>query len=373
MGRVRDGLMLKIIISGGGTGGHIYPAVAVAQELQKRIPDVDILFVGASDRMEMEKVPKAGYKIVGLWISGLQRSLSVKNILFPIKVVSSVLKSLQILKSFKPDAVIGFGGYASGAMLYAATMKKIPTVIHEANSYAGITNKILKNRVDSICVAYDKMERFFPENKIVKTGNPVRKDLMNVESLKNEALTFFNLDKNKKTVLVIGGSLGARTINESILNGLNKIEEAELQLIWQTGKSFDRSQFTVHSEPSSVNCQPFIYEMNLAYAAADIVVSRAGALSIAELAQVKKPVILVPSPNVAEDHQTKNAMALVDREAAILVRDIDARNRLVDEVIMLANNEMKQVQLKNNIASFAMPNAAEKIVDEVMLLIGKEY
>ena len=360
--------MLKIIISGGGTGGHIYPAVAVAQELQKRIPDVEILFVGASDRMEMEKVPKAGYKIVGLWISGLQRSLSVKNILFPIKVVSSVLKSLQILKSFKPDAAIGFGGYTSGAMLYAATIKKIPTVIHEANSYAGITNKILKDRVDTICVAYDKMERFFPENKIVKTGNPVRKDLMNVQNLRSEAITFFNLDPIKKTVLVIGGSLGARTINESILNGLKKIEDAGLQLIWQTGKNFSQAE---KLQTSNFKLQTFIYEMNLAYSAADIVVSRAGALSIAELAQVKKPVILVPSPNVDEDHQTKNAMALVDREAAILVRDIDARNVLVDEVIKLANNEMKQAQLKNNIASFAMPNAAERIVDEVMKLIGK--
>ena len=358
---------LKVIISGGGTGGHIYPAVAVAQELQKRIPEVEILFVGASDRMEMEKVPKAGYKIVGLWISGLQRSLSAKNILFPVKVIHSVWKSLQILKTFKPDVAIGFGGYASGAMLYAATMKKIPALIHEANSYAGITNKILKDRVETICVAYDKMERFFPSEKIVKTGNPVRKDLMNVQSLRNEAITFFNLDPNKKTVLVIGGSLGARTINESILAGLQKIEDAGLQMIWQTGKNFSVSE---NLQTPNFKLQTFIYEMNLAYAAADLVVSRAGALSIAELAQVKKPVILVPSPNVAEDHQTKNAMALVDREAAILVTDIDARNVLVDEVIKLANNEIKQAQLKNNIASFAMPDAAEKIVDEVMRLIG---
>jgi len=368
---------IKIIISGGGTGGHIYPAVAVAQELQKRIPDVDILFVGASDRMEMEKIPKAGYKIVGLWISGLQRSLSYKNILFPVKVISAVIRSLQILKEFKPDAAIGFGGYASGALLYAATLKKIPTVIHEANSYAGITNKILKDKVDTICVAYDKMERFFPESKIVKTGNPIRKDLMNVRSLRDEAMKFFNLDPHKKTVLVIGGSLGARTINESILNGLKKLEEAGLQVIWQTGKNFDlknvhSSQISVNGEPSTVNCQPFIYEMNFAYAASDVVISRAGALSIAELAQVKKPVILVPSPNVAEDHQTKNAMALVDREAAILVKDSEARNVLVDEVIKLANNEMKQIQMKNNIASFAMPDAAKVIVDEVMRLIKRD-
>ncbi len=360
---------LKVIISGGGTGGHIYPAVAVAQALQKRMPDVEILFVGASDRMEMEKVPKAGYKIIGLWISGLQRSLSAKNLLFPIKVISSVWKSLQILKAFKPDIAIGFGGYASGAMLYAATMKKIPSVIHEQNSYAGITNKILKNRVHTICVAYDKMQRFFPEKKIVKTGNPIRQDLLNVEHHKSEAIKFFNLNPNKKTVLVIGGSLGARTINESIFDGLKKIEEAGLQMIWQTGKNFPQAQ-TI--QQSTFNIQPFIYEMNLAYAVADIVVSRAGALSIAELAQVKKPVILVPSPNVAEDHQTKNAMALVDREAAILVRDIDAKNKLIDEVIALADNNIKQVQLKNNIETFAMPNAAEKIVDEVMKAIREK-
>ncbi len=362
---------LKVIISGGGTGGHIYPAVAVAEELQNRFPDVDILFIGASDRMEMEKVPKAGYKIIGLWISGLQRSLSIKNILFPVKVISSVFKSLQILNTFKPDVAIGFGGYASGAMLYAATMKKIPSIIHEANSYAGITNKILKDRVEKICVAYERMERFFPERKIVKTGNPVRKDLMNVNSLRDDAMKFFNLDTNKKTILVIGGSLGARTINESILNGLQKIESAGLQMIWQTGKRFDAKQSTVDSRQSTAKIFAFIYEMNLAYAAADVVVSRAGALSIAELAQVKKPVILVPSPNVAEDHQTKNAMALVDRQAAILVKDMDAREKLVDEIIALADNETTQVLLKNNIASFAMPDAAKNIVDEVMKVINE--
>lgn len=357
---------LKIIISGGGTGGHIYPAVAVAQELQKRIPDVEILFVGASDRMEMEKVPKAGYKIIGLWISGLQRSLSFKNFLFPVKVVSAVVKSLGILNDFKPDAAIGFGGYASGAMLWAATMKKIPTVIHEQNSYAGITNKILKNRVDTICVAYDKMNRFFPEQKIVKVGNPIRKDLMNVNGKRSEAISFFQLDPNKKTILIIGGSLGARTINESIYEGLDRLQAAGLQIIWQTGKSFTKAASLTSDV---VKPHVFIYEMDMAYAAADVVVSRAGALSIAELAQVQKPVILVPSPNVAEDHQTKNAMALVNSEAALLVKDSDARNTLIDEVINLAANEIKQAQLKNNIASFAMPNAAQRIVDEVLRLM----
>lgn len=354
---------LKVIISGGGTGGHIYPAVAVAQELQKRLPDVDILFVGASDRMEMEKVPKAGYKIVGLWISGLQRSLSLKNLLFPVKVVSAVWKSLGILKEFKPDVAIGFGGYASGAMMWAATMKKIPSVIHEQNSYAGITNKILKNRVDTICVAYDKMDRFFPERKIVKVGNPIRKDLMNVSSKREEALSFFGLNPSKKTILIIGGSLGARTINQSIFEGAEKLTEAGLQVIWQTGKNFTQAE---SKQSESIKPHTFIYEMDLAYAAADIVISRAGALSIAELAQVQKPVILVPSPNVAEDHQTKNAMALVTNEAAILVKDSEAKEVLIDEVIKLAESEMKQAQLKNNIATFAMPNAAKLIVDEVL-------
>jgi UDP-N-acetylglucosamine--N-acetylmuramyl-(pentapeptide) pyrophosphoryl-undecaprenol N-acetylglucosamine transferase len=356
----------KVVISGGGTGGHIYPAVAVAQALQRKLPNVDILFVGAKDRMEMEKVPKAGYKIIGLWISGIQRSLSFKNLLFPFKVISSVYKSLQIIKDFKPDAAIGFGGYASGAMLYAATMKKLPTVIHEQNSYAGITNKILKNRVNTICVAYDNMGRFFPERKLIKTGNPIRLDLMQVELKKQEAYQHFNLNPTKKTVLIIGGSLGARTINESILEGLAKFEQAGVQLLWQTGKNFTKAQGI---KQEGVRIETFIYEMNLAYAVADVVISRAGALSIAELAQVKKPVILVPSPNVAEDHQTKNAMALVDLSAAILVRDTDARKTLVDECLALINNDAKQAQLKNNIGTFAMPDAADRIVTEVLRII----
>lgn len=356
----------KVVISGGGTGGHIYPAVAVAQGLQRKLPHVEILFVGAEDRMEMEKVPKAGYKIIGLWISGFQRSLSPKNLLFPFKVINSVIKSLSIIKAFKPDVAIGFGGYASGAMLYAATIKKLPTVIHEQNSYAGITNKILKNRVDTICVAYDNMNKFFPERKLVKTGNPIRQDLMQVDGLRAEAFTHFNLSPNLKTVLVIGGSLGARTINESMLKNLNKFSENNVQLLWQTGKNFAEAN---QVSQTGINVQQFIYEMNLAYAIADVVISRAGALSIAELAQVKKPVILVPSPNVAEDHQTKNAMALVEREAAILIKDADAKQILVDECIALVKNEAKQVQLKNNIATFSMPDAADRIVTEILRVI----
>ena len=357
----------KIIISAGGTGGHIYPAIAVAQALQKRLNnEVEFLFVGASDRMEMEKVPKAGFKIVGLWISGLQRRITYKNFLFPIKVITSVLKSFGIINNFKPDAVIGFGGYASSAVLYAASLKKLPTLIHEQNSYAGITNKILKDKVNKICVAYDHMEKFFPVSKLVKTGNPIRQDLMDVSSKRNEAIDFFKLNADKKTVLVIGGSLGARTINESIFEGLDQLKEANINLIWQTGKNFDKANNIQHP---TFNIQHFIYEMDLAYAAADLVISRAGALSIAELAQVAKPVILVPSPNVAEDHQTKNAMALVNVNAAILVKDIDAKNNLIKETLNLINDSNKQADLVKNISKFAMPNAAELIVDEVIKLM----
>ena len=357
----------KIIISAGGTGGHIYPAISVAQALQKRLNnEVEFLFVGASDRMEMEKVPKAGFKIVGLWISGLQRRITYKNFLFPIKVISSVLKSFGIINKFKPDIVIGFGGYASSAVLYAASLKKFPTLIHEQNSYAGITNKILKDKVNKICVAYDHMEKFFPANKLVKTGNPIRQDLMDVSSKRNEAFDFFKLDSAKKTVLVIGGSLGARTINESVFDGLDQLKEANINLIWQTGKNFDKANKIQHP---TFNIQHFIYEMDLAYAAADLVISRAGALSIAELAQVAKPVILVPSPNVAEDHQTKNAMALVNVNAAILVKDIDAKNNLITETLNLINDSNKQVDLVKNISNFALPNAAELIVDEVIKLM----
>ena len=357
----------KIIISAGGTGGHIYPAIAVAQALQKRLNnEVDFLFVGASDRMEMEKVPKAGFEIVGLWISGLQRRITYKNFLFPIKVIISVLKSFGIINKFKPDVVIGFGGYASSAVLYAASLKKLPTLIHEQNSYAGITNKILKDKVNKICVAYDHMEKFFPANKLVKTGNPIRQDLMDVSSKRNEAIDFFKLDSAKKTVLVLGGSLGARTINESIFDGLDKLKNANINLIWQTGKNFDKANKIQHP---TFNIQHFIYEMDLAYAAADVVISRAGALSIAELAQVAKPVILVPSPNVAEDHQTKNAMALVNVNAAILVKDMDAKNNLITETLNLISDSNKQADLVKNINLFAMPNAADLIVDEVIKLM----
>jgi UDP-N-acetylglucosamine--N-acetylmuramyl-(pentapeptide) pyrophosphoryl-undecaprenol N-acetylglucosamine transferase len=362
-------LKLKVIISGGGTGGHIYPAIAVAQTLQKRLNNqVEFLFVGASDRMEMEKVPKAGYAIEGLWISGLQRSLSAKNLLFPIKVLSSVFKSIGIINMFKPDLAIGFGGYASGAMMYAATLRGIPTMIHEQNSYAGITNKILKNRVGKIGVAYDKMERFFPANKIVKTGNPVRLDILESGNKREVAIQFFGLNPNRKTILIIGGSLGARTINQSIEKDLELLNLAEVNVIWQTGKLFESQKAANQDAGFSLKVAPFIYEMDLAYAAADIVISRSGALSIAELAIVGKPVILVPSPNVSEDHQTKNAMALVQKNAAILVLDMDAREELVPTLLSLLLDGEKQKQLSNNIKAMAITDAAERIVDELLAL-----
>ena len=362
-------LKLKVIISGGGTGGHIYPAIAVAQTLQKRLNNqVEFLFVGASNRMEMEKVPKAGYAIEGLWISGLQRSLSAKNLLFPIKVFSSVVKSLGIINRFKPDLAIGFGGYASGAMMYAATLKGIPTMIHEQNSYAGITNKILKNRVNKIGVAYDKMERFFPTNRIVKTGNPVRLDILQSGDKRDAAIQFFGLNQNRKTVLIIGGSLGARTINQSIEKDLELLNMAEVNVIWQTGKLFE-SQKAAHQDAGfSLKVSPFIYEMDLAYAAADIVISRAGALSIAELAIVGKPTILVPSPNVSEDHQTKNALALVEKDAALFIKDVDAKEELVPAVLGLLVDTVKQKQLSANIKALAITDAAERIVDELLAL-----
>ena len=359
---------LRIIISGGGTGGHIYPAIAVAQAIEKELNgEVDFLFVGAKDRMEMEKVPKAGYPIVGLWISGLQRSLSLKNILFPIKVLSAVLKSWLLIGKFKPDLAIGFGGYASGAMMFAAWMRGIPVMIHEQNSYAGITNKLLKNKASKVAVAYPQMNRFFPASKIVLTGNPVRSDILNAHTKRTAAEAFFQLDPHKKTVLVIGGSLGARTINKTLYGAWEQIINAGYNLIWQKGNNFPDADQLNH--PNLV-VRNFIYEMDLAYAMADIVVSRAGALSIAEIAIVAKPLILVPSPNVAEDHQTKNALALVNENAALMVKDANANQELVSTVLALLSDLNKQAVLAKQIATFAMPNAAQHISKEALQLVN---
>lgn len=360
----------RFIISGGGTGGHIYPAIAIANAL-KNVCNAEILFVGAEGRMEMEKVPQAGYKIEGLWISGLQRKLTIDNLSFPLKVVSSLLKAKKIIKNFKPDAVIGVGGYASGPVLYMAQKAGVPTVIQEQNSYAGITNKILAKDARKICVAYSKMDSFFPAQSIVLTGNPVRKDINDLSSKKAEGLTYFGLSADKPVLLSIGGSLGARTINESLATQLDKLVANNIQLVWQTGKSFGGrgKELMEQYAGKGIHITEFINRMDLAYSVADAVISRAGALSIAELCNTGKPCILVPSPNVAEDHQTKNAMALVNENAAVLVKDTEARNILVDKAIELIKNEELKHKLAGNIVKLAKPNAAEdiaKIIVEVV-------
>ncbi|MBC3538672.1 undecaprenyldiphospho-muramoylpentapeptide beta-N-acetylglucosaminyltransferase [Rufibacter sediminis] len=362
----------RFIISGGGTGGHIYPAVAIANEIKRLHPSAEILFVGAQGRMEMTRVPEAGYKIIGLWISGLQRRLAVDNLSFPLKVISSVRKAYKIIKDFKPDAVVGVGGYASGPLLYAATKMGIPSLIQEQNSHAGITNKLLANKVDKVCVAYDSMYKYFPNAKIVLTGNPVRRDITELEGKRTEAIQFFGLNPDRLTFLVIGGSLGARTLNQSTDAALQKIEQAGYNLIWQTGKTyFPTAEESVRNHPADqIKAYDFIKRMDLAYAAADVVISRAGALSISELCLAKKPSILVPSPNVAEDHQTKNAMALVQKNAALLVKDIEASQKLWETAFALAKDASKQQTLRENIAQLAKPQATEAIVQELMKLIS---
>jgi len=364
---------MKVIISGGGTGGHIYPAIAIANALKQRIKDIDILFIGAKDRMEMEKVPAAGYNIKGLWISGLQRRLTIKNLLFPIKVISSLLQAKKIIDEFKPDVVIGVGGYASGPTLRAATYKGIPTLIQEQNSFPGITNKMLASKVTKICVAYEGMEKFFPKNKIILTGNPVRQNIVDITIDRKQAADFFGIDAAKKTVLVIGGSLGARTINENIEKMVQKFADADIQLIWQTGKYyFPKAQITTYKfETKGIKSYDFINQMDYAYAAVDVIISRAGAIAISELCIIGKPVILLPSPNVAEDHQTKNAMALVNKNAAILVKDINAQQTLSDSLFNLLSNNDLQNELSLNIKKMAYLDATEKIADVVISLIRK--
>ena len=361
---------LKVILSGGGTGGHIFPAVAIANEIKKLVPHSQILFVGALGKMEMEKVPTAGYEIIGLPIAGLQRKFSWSNFKLPFLILQSLIKTRKILNSFKPDVVVGTGGYASGPLLRAATSRGIPALIQEQNSYAGITNKILSKKANVICVAYEGMERFFPKEKIILTGNPVRQDLKNLDSKKSEANQFFKLDKNKKTILVIGGSLGARIINEAIGDGLNTIITKNYQLIWQTGKGYYQKAFEQCKTMASENLLAFefIMRMDLAYSIADVVISRAGASSVSELCNLGLPCILVPSPNVAEDHQTKNAMALVNKQAAILVKDAEAKQKLVDEVCQLLLSETTQKSLSANITKMAFQNSSHLIALEVLKL-----
>ncbi len=359
------------MISGGGTGGHIYPAISIAQSLEDMLQEVEIMFVGAQGRMEMKKVPEAGYPIVGLWISGLQRSMSVQNLLFPIKLIVSLFKAFSLVRNFKPDVVIGVGGYASGPLLYAASAKKVPCLIQEQNSYAGLTNKLLANRVDKICVAHGGMEKYFPKDKLVVTGNPVRKTIVLPESRKHEAYNFFHLDKSKKTILIVGGSLGARSINEFILAGYDRLASSDYQVIWQTGGFyFEEMKARIDEQASNIEMRDFVREMHYAYSVADVVISRAGALSIAELMLTGKPSILVPSPNVAEDHQTINAMALVDRDAAILVKDIDGEAQLLDTTFALIEDKDKQETLSQNIKAMSHPDAPKMIANEILKLIA---
>jgi len=358
----------RIILSGGGTGGHIYPAVAIANELKKRFSKAEFLFVGAKDRMEMEKVPQAGYEIKGLWISGIQRKLTVKNLMFPFKLISSLWNAKKIVDSFKPDIAIGTGGFASGPLLYIAASRKIPCLIQEQNSYPGITNKLLAKKVQKICVAYDNLERFFPADKIIKTGNPVRQDLLTIDDKTVEAKDFFNVKHGKYTLLVLGGSLGARSINELIERELDFLGTQNVQIIWQCGKLY-YDQYKIYNNTKDIQVYPFLNNMDFAYAAADIIISRAGASSVSELCIVGKPVIFVPSPNVAEDHQTKNALAIVNQEAAILIKEEDLEVDFKNKFSQLIKSPEKQKQLGENIKKLALVNATKEISDEVEKLL----
>ena len=364
---------LRVIISGGGTGGHIFPAIAIADALKEKYNKIEILFVGALGRMEMEKVPAAGYKIVGLDIRGFQRRLTLSHFVTLFKAILSLRKAKQIIKEFNPDVVVGVGGYASGPVLRKAAAFGIPTLIQEQNSYPGITNRILARRVNKICVAYERMEKYFPKDKIRITGNPVRQDVANLEGKKQIALEFFGLDANKKTVLVIGGSLGARTINESILKSLEELVANNIKLVWQTGQAFyKKAQQAVKNLEGKIKVVDFITKMDYSYAVADVVVSRAGAISISELCLVKKPSILIPSPNVAEDHQTKNAMMLVNHTAAILIKDAEAKEKLCTTLLDLMKDESKRNKLGNNIAQLGIKNSADLIAEEIFSLVKKK-
>lgn len=366
-----EGASPHVIISGGGTGGHIFPAIAIANALKTINNKCDILFVGAKDRMEMEKVPAAGYKIVGLPIAGIHRKNILKNFIVVFKLFKSILLAKRIIKDFSPNIVVGVGGYASGPMLRAANKNKIPTVIQEQNSYAGITNRLLAKKAQRIFVAYEGMEKYFPKEKIMIVGNPVRKDLENVNNLRNEAIKYFGLDENKITILSLGGSLGARTINQSIIHSLVKIGRSNIQWIWQSGSYYYQNSKLILETSGFKNIKlfDFISRMDLAYSAADIVISRAGASSISELCIVAKPAILVPSPNVAEDHQTKNAQALSNKNAAILISDADAVNKMVVTALELADDKEKQKILASNISQLALFNSAENIAKTILEIV----
>ena len=361
----------RIILSGGGTGGHIYPAIAIANELKSRYPESEFLFVGAMDKMEMEKIPEAGYKIEGLWISGIQRKLTLKNLVFPLKLIVSLLRSRKILKTFKPNVVIGTGGFASGPLLQVAASKKIPCLIQEQNSYPGITNKILSKKVNKICVAYDGLERFFPKDKIVKTGNPIRQDLLEIDNKTIKAKDTFGLKHGKHTLLVLGGSLGARKINELIERKLEFFQTHNIQVIWQCGKLYYQ-EYKIYNNQEDVQVHPFLNNMDFAYAASDIIISRAGAGSVSELCVVGKPVIFIPSPNVAEDHQTKNAMAIVEKDAAMLINESDLEVDFENKFSQLVNSIERREELGSNIKKLALVNATKDIADEVEKLLKQK-
>ena len=359
---------INIILSGGGTGGHIYPAVSIANELRAKYPEANFLFVGAKDKMEMEKVPQAGYQIKGLWISGLQRKLTIKNLAFPFKLFNSFFNAYKIIRKFKPNVVIGTGGFASGPTLFMANRLGVKTLIQEQNSYPGITNKLLGKRARKICVAYDGLERFFPADKIIKTGNPVRKDLLDIEEKQQEAINYFDLKSDKKTLVIIGGSLGARAINNLIEKHIHWLVENKVQVIWQTGKLY-YDEFKKYDALEGVQTHAFLNRMDLTYAAADFIISRAGAGSISELCIVGKPVIFIPSPNVAEDHQTKNALSVVTKNAALLLKESEL-NMFQNMFLELKNDEELQQKLSKNIKALALPNATIDIVIEIEKLIN---
>lgn len=364
---------LRVIISGGGTGGHIFPALAIAGELKNRFPHCELLFVGAQGRMEMEKVPAAGFPIVGLPVMGFPRKPGLNTFRFFVQLFQSMLKARKVVRDFRPHVVVGVGGYASGPLLRAAVSRGIPALIQEQNSYAGITNKLLGKKANRICVAYEGMERFFPGEKIVFTGNPVRQNLLDGAAKKEEALDFFNIPSGRKVMLMVGGSLGARTLNNAVLQNLEQIRQSELEIIWQTGSLYfeEMKQKTEGILPSNLHLHQFLNRMDLAYAAADVVVSRAGAGTISELCLVGKPVVLVPSPNVAEDHQTKNAQALADKQAAVMVRDHEIGEKLISEIASLIADEARMTALSENIRKLARPEATRRIVDEVLKLINR--
>ncbi len=362
---------LRVIISGGGSGGHIYPAIAIANEIKKQLPNAEIQFVGAKGKMEMEKVPKAGYPIEGLWISGFQRRLTLENLVFPFKILHSWWKARGIIRRFKPDVAIGVGGYASYPTLAMASWMGIPTMIQEQNSYAGVSNKMLKGSVEKICVAYDEMQNFFPSEKIVYTGNPVRSDIWEMDNRRTKALAHFGL-KDKQTILVFGGSLGAKTLNEGMANNVNRLKAADdIQVIWQAGKFYHaKYQQSDTSQLDNVQQMEFIDRMDLAYAAADVVICRAGALTISELCLVGKAAIFIPSPNVTGDHQTKNAMALIRNDAARMLKDKDG-NQMIEMAMDLMKDNAARTKLETNIRRMAKPNAAREIVTTLRSIARK--